>query len=69
MTTTDDDLRDLLFASGMTVYEIEELLRHPEAAQLAKLTLDAVHRVVINRMAQKLVEELFPEEMMSSRWD
>ena len=62
MTTTDDDLRDLLFASGMTVYEIEELLRHPEAAQLARLTLDAVQRVVINRMAQKLVEELFPGE-------
>lgn len=62
-TTTDDDLHDLLFASGMTVYEIEEVMRHPEARQLAKLTLDAVHRVVINRMAQHIIEELFPGEL------
>lgn len=61
-TITDNDLRDLLFASGMTVYEIEETMRVLEAVTLAKLTLAAVHRVVINRVAQRIVEGLFPEE-------
>lgn len=62
IATTDDDLRNLFFASGMTAHEIEEVMRHSEARQLAKLTLDAVHRVVINRLAQHIVNELFPGE-------
>lgn len=62
MITTNDDLRDLLFASGMTVYEIEEVIRRSETRQLAKLTLDAIQRVVANRVARRIVEELFPGE-------
>lgn len=60
--TTDDDLRDLLWRSGMTAYEIEEVMRTSEAVTLAKLTLDAIHRMIINQMAQSIIESLFPGE-------
>jgi len=53
---SDDELEDLLFDAGMTVHEINACrIAYPEI----KLVLWAIMQIAANRIAKRLVDELF----------
>lgn len=60
-TTTDNDLRDLLWRAGLSPGEIETHMANPYARVYAKLFLDELHRRIAERLAERLIERMFPE--------
>jgi hypothetical protein len=61
MTTTDDDLRDLLWRMGNSPGEIEAHMANPYAKVCAKVFLDELNRRFAELLARRIVEKLFPE--------
>lgn len=56
--TTDEDIRDLLWRMGKTPAEIEVFTpAFPEIRQF----IDVFNKLMAERLARRLVEQLFPE--------
>lgn len=60
-TTTDDDLRDLLWRAGYSPGEIEVHLANPYTKAYLKVFLDVFNQKAAELIAERLAEKLFPE--------
>ena len=64
-TTTDNDLRDLLTQTDLTAAQIDECMANPDAVLYAKSVLDVVHRMICERLTERIIEKLFPDGFSS----
>ena len=65
-TTTDNDLRDLLWRMGNSPGEIEAHMANPYTKAYLRVFIDEFNRRVAELMAQRIVEKLFPEYQRTS---